>query len=209
MRPLTQEKSWSLLASLVTEPETSGFHISHLKRMKCKTAETILLTGKGVTEPKRLILSLKWGHLTSNVQNPKITLKMRSKIPCHTPHPPSVSTGKMSAFKQFTDCLSTCRCWLLRSQQTCAQLPQFAQPRGQPWWHPHWCHLALCCLHHMVPSQVANSTFNRTIWNTCSDSHCHLPGLSTTTPKLHTEHHYRQEFKPNDFINTSEVAQEL
>lgn len=122
------------------------------------------------------ILSLIWGHLTPNVQKPKITLKTCSKTLCHTLHPPSVSTDKMSAFKQFTNSLSTCRCWLLRSQQTCAQLLQFAQPRGQPWPHPHWYHLALHCLHHMVLSQVAKSTFNRTIWNTrptFSDNHCY------------------------------------
>lgn len=175
MRPLEQEKSWSLLASLVTEPETSRFHTSHLKQIKCTAAETILLPGKGVTEPKRLILSLIWGHLTPNVQKPKITLKTCSKTR-HTLHPPSVSTDKMSAFKQFTNSLSTRRCWLLRSQQTCAQLLQFAQPRGQPWPHPRWCHLALRCLHHMVLSQVAKSTFNRTIWNTrptFSDNHCY------------------------------------
>lgn len=109
-------------------------------------------------------------------------------------------------------------CWL--------PLP-FSQLRGQLWSHPrrrtpahHSAFNNAVCI--MLLSQVAKSTFNRTIWNTVSaylqkltgwlatTSH---PGLSTTAElytgnlKLRT-FSYNLEFKLTDFINTGEVAQQ-
>lgn len=116
-------------------------------------------------------------------------------------------------------------CWLLRSQQTGARPLPFIQLRGQPWSHSqrrtpdhHLVFNDAVCI--MLLSQVATSTFNRTIWNTyfqkltgwlVTTSH---PGLSTTA-KLCTGNlksrmlSYNLEFKVIDFINTGGVAQQL
>lgn len=189
--------------------------------------ETILLKGKGATEPRRLFLSLTQGHSTSAVQNPNMTLKMGCKA-SHTPHPPSLRADIKYCVKQFTDSLSVYGCWLLRSQQTGAQPLPFIQLRGQLRSHSERrtpghrlvFNNAVCTV---LLSQVAKNTLNRTIWNTVpthlqkltgwlvTTSH---PGLNTTA-KLCTGNlksrtlSYNLEFKLTDFINTGEAAQQL
>lgn len=191
-----------------------------------RSKETILLKGNSATQPSRLFLSLTQGHSTYTVQDPNMTLKMGCKAPYHTPHPPSLKAD----IKYL--------CWTIyrfSPHALTAQVPADWRPvttihptkrsavvtfPTQNPDHPLVFNDAVCIL---LLSQVAKSTFNRTIWNTVptylqkltgwlvTTSH---PGLSTTA-KLHTGNlksrilSYNLEFQVIDFINTGEVAQQL